>query len=142
MTTAGGMYSYMTYGFGRVIGLGTAVAIAAAYMIFVPGIVGALGYFAQTSILDLCGGFYMDWRIYTYCFIVLLFAVSYFHVEMVAKLLGLCLIGEIIVLMIFSFSVVVQGGGPDGMVWQALNLVTLFPAERDSKAPHEFSASG
>ena len=58
----------------------------------------------------------MDWRIYTYCFIVLLCAVSYFHVEAVARLLGFCPIGEIIVLMIFSFSVVVQGGGPDGIV--------------------------
>ncbi len=110
VTTAGGMYSYMTYGFGRVIGLGTAVAIAAAYMIFVPGILGAGGYFAHESILDLSGGYYLDWRIYTYCFIVLLWAVSYFHVETVARLLGFCLIGEILVLMIFSFAVVREGG--------------------------------
>ena len=58
---------------------------------------------------------------------MLLWAVSYFHVETVAKLLGLCLLGEIAVLMIFSFAVVVKGGGPDGMVWQALNPASLFP---------------
>src|SRR5262245_51991181 len=126
VTTAGGMYSYMTYGFGRVIGLGTAVAIAAAYMLFVPGIVGAGGFFAHESILDLSGGFDMDWRIYTYCFIVLIFIFSYFHVESVAKLLGFCLIGELIVLTIFSFSVVVKGGGPDGILWEALNPAALF----------------
>ncbi len=28
--------------------------------------------------------------------------------------------------MIFSFAVLVQGGGPDGIVWQALNPATIF----------------
>jgi amino acid transporter len=72
VTTAGGIYSYMSYGFGRVIGLGTAVGIAAAYMLFAAGVNGVTSYFAQTSILDLSGGFDMDWRIYAFCFIALM----------------------------------------------------------------------
>jgi amino acid transporter len=44
----------------------------------------------------------------------------------VARILGFCLLGEIIILMIFSFAVVVKGGGPDGIVWQALNPAALF----------------
>ena len=43
-----------------------------------------------------------------------------------AKILGFCLIGELIVLTIFSFAVVVKGGGPDGFVWEALNPAALF----------------
>ncbi len=34
VTTAGGIYSYMSYGFGRIVGIGTAVGITAAYMLF------------------------------------------------------------------------------------------------------------
>jgi amino acid transporter len=125
-TTAGGIYSYMSYGFGRVIGLGAAVGIAAAYILFTAGVNGVTSYFAQTSILNLSGGFDMDWRIYAFCFIALMFLITYFHIEIVAKILGVCLILEILILMIFSFAVVVQGGGPDGIVWQALNPAALF----------------
>jgi amino acid transporter len=126
VTTAGGIYSYMSYGFGRVIGLGAAVGIAAAYMLFAVGVNGVTTYFAQTSILDLSGGFNMDWRIYAFCFIALMFFITYFHIESVAKFLGLCLVGELIILLIFSFAVVVKGGGPDGIVWEALNPAAIF----------------
>ena len=90
-------------------------------MLFTVGVNGVTSYFAQTSILDLSGGFDMDWRIYAFCFIALMFLITYFHVEIVAKILGIALIGELVILMIFSFAVVVQGGGPDGIVWEALN---------------------
>jgi amino acid transporter len=126
VTTAGGIYSYMSYGFGRIVGLGAAVAIAAAYILFAAGVNGVTSYFAQTSILDLSGGFDMDWRIYAYCFIALMFLVTYFHVEIVARILGILLIGELLILMIFSFAVLVKGGGPDGIVWQALNPAGIF----------------
>lgn len=125
-TTAGGIYSYMSYGFGNIIGLGAAIGIAAAYMLFAVGVNGVTAYFAQTSILDLSGGFDMDWRIYAFIFIALMFLVTYFHVESVAKILGVALVGELVILLIFSFAVVVQGGGPDGFVWQALNPASIF----------------
>jgi amino acid transporter len=142
VTTAGGIYSYMSYGFGRIIGMGAAIGIAAAYMLFAVGVNGVTSYFAQTGILDLSGGFDMDWRIYAFCFIALMFLISYFHVESVAKLLGFCLIGEIIVLMIFSFAVVVKGGGPDGIVWEALNPAGFFTGgEGVAGAERVFGAS-
>jgi amino acid transporter len=125
VTTAGGIYSYTSYGFGRIIGLGTAVGIAAAYMLFAVGVNGVTSYFAQTSIDDLTG-FSMDWRIYAYCLIALLFVITYFHIEIVARILGFFLLGELVILMIFAFAVVVKGGGPDGIVWQALNPAGIF----------------
>jgi amino acid transporter len=125
VTTAGGFYSYTSYGFGRVIGLATAVGIAAAYMFFSLGVNGVTAYFAQTSIKDLAG-FSMDWRIYAFCLIAILFAITYFHIEIVARILGFFLLGELVILMIFSFAVIGHGGGPDGIVWQALNPAGLF----------------
>src|SRR6201993_4252261 len=52
-TTAGGFYSYTTYGFGRIIGLGTAIGIAFAYLLFAVGVNGVTTYFAKTSLNDL-----------------------------------------------------------------------------------------
>src|SRR3954453_9792263 len=125
VTTAGGFYSYITYGFGRIIGLATAVGIAAAYMFFALGVNGVTSYFAQTSINDLAG-FDMDWRIYAFCFLAILFAVTFFHIDLVARILGVCLLGELVILMVFSFAVVAHGGGPDGIVWQAPNPAGIF----------------
>jgi amino acid transporter len=126
VTTAGGFYSYTSYGFGRIIGLGTAVGIAAAYMLFAVGVNGVTSYFAQTSILDLSGGFDLDWRVYSYCFLLLLFVITYFHIDIVARILGVALIGELLILFIFAFAVLFQGGGPDGIVWSALNPAGIF----------------
>ncbi len=142
VTTAGGFYSYTSYGFGRIIGLGTAVGIAAAYMLFAVGVNGVTSYFAQTSIKDLSGGFNMDWRIYAYCLIALLFVITYFHIDIVAKILGVALIGELVILMIFSFAVLIKGGGPDGLVWQALNPAGIFGSgEGVAGAARVFGAS-
>jgi amino acid transporter len=120
VTTAGGFYSYTSYGFGRIIGLGTAIGIVVAYALFAVGVNGVTTYFANTSLNDLFG-ISMDWRIYCAIFIVLLFAVTYFHVEHVARILGICLLGELLILFIFSFTVLFKGGGPDGILWSALN---------------------
>jgi amino acid transporter len=126
VTTAGGIYSYMSYGFGRIIGLGAAIGIAAAYMLFAVGVNGVTSYFAQTSILDLSGGFDLDWRVYAFCFLTLMFLITYFHVEIVARFLGIALLGELVILLIFAFAVLFQGGGPDGIVWSALNPAGIF----------------
>jgi amino acid transporter len=125
-TTAGGFYSYTSYGFGRIIGLGTAIAIVCAYLFFAVGVNGVTAYFANTSVQSITG-FYMDWRIYSAIFIVLLFLITYFHVEVVARILGIALLGELLVLFIFSFSVLFQGGGPDGIMFNALNPAGIFP---------------
>ncbi len=55
VTTAGGFYSYTTYGFGRVIGLGTAIGIVSAYLLFAVGVNGVTVYFANTSLQNLFG---------------------------------------------------------------------------------------
>jgi amino acid transporter len=124
-TTAGGFYSYTSYGFGRIIGLGTAIAIVGAYLLFAVGVNGVTTYFANTSLKSLFG-ISMDWRIYAAILIILLFTITYFHVEMVARILGVALLGELLLLFIFSFAVLFKGGGPDGIVWGALNPAGLF----------------
>lgn len=120
VTTAGGFYSYTSYGFGRLIGLGTAIGILVAYALFTVGVNGVTTYFATTSLKDLFS-ISMDWRIYCAIFILLMLTITYFHVETVARILGICLLGELVILFTFSFAVLFKGGGPDGILWSALN---------------------
>ncbi len=123
-TTAGGFYSYTTYGFGRIIGLGTALGIVFAYLLFAVGVNGVTTYFANTSLNDLFS-ISMDWRIYAFGLLLLLFVITYFHIEVVARILGICLLGELVILFIFSFAVLFKGG-PDGILWSALSPAGLF----------------
>ncbi len=125
VTTAGGFYSYTSYGFGRIIGLGTAIGIVVAYLLFAAGVNGVTTYFANTSLNDLFG-ISMDWRIYAFLFLAILLLVTYFHVEIVARILGVFLIGELVILFVFALTVLFKGGGPGGIVWSALNPAGLF----------------
>jgi amino acid transporter len=124
-TTAGGFYSYTTYGFGRVIGLGTAIGIAFAYLLFAVGVNGVTTYFANTSLKDLFS-ISMDWRIYCFGFLLILLVITYFHIEIVARILGICLLAELVILFTFSFTVLFKGGGPDGIMFSALNPAGIF----------------
>ena len=125
VTTAGDFSYYTTYGFGRVIGLGTAIGIVSAYLLFGVGVNRVTSVLRQHGLQNLFG-FSMDWRIYAAIFILLLLLITYFHVEMVRRILGIALLGELVILFIFSFSVLGHGGGPDGILWSALNLAGLF----------------
>src|ERR1700684_3784489 len=52
VTSAGGFYSFVSHGFGQILGLGTATAVTFSYTILTASIVGIFAYFAQTTIQD------------------------------------------------------------------------------------------
>ena len=69
----------------------------------------------------------MDWRIYAFCFIVLMFFITYFHVESVAKILGH--LPHRRARRPHDLRVRRRrdrAAGPDGLVWQALNPASIF----------------
>jgi amino acid transporter len=55
---------------------------------------------------------------------------SYFDISLTAKVLGLCLVLEILMLALMAFAVLLHGGGPQGMVVESINPLNAFrPAE-------------
>ena len=55
VTSAGGFYSFVSHGFGQILGLGTASVITFSYTILTASIVGIFAYFAKTTISDWTG---------------------------------------------------------------------------------------
>ena len=55
MTSAGGFYTFVTRGLGRVLGLGSGLLIAVCYMVFSAAVTGMMGYFASTTVASLTG---------------------------------------------------------------------------------------
>ena len=95
VTTAGGIYSYMSYGFGRIVGMGTAVGITAAYMLFTAGVNRVTVVLRPDEHPRPVGRLRHGLADLRFCFIALMFFITYFHVEVVAKILGIALIGEL-----------------------------------------------
>ncbi|MEJ7894042.1 MAG: APC family permease [Solirubrobacteraceae bacterium] len=124
VTSAGGFYTFVTRGFGPVAGLGTGVLIALCYMIFASAVMGAFGYFAATS--------FQDWfavtipaYAYTALALAVMTAFAWFHIELTAKVLGVALVLEVVVLLIFSIGVLAAGGA-DGLSAEPLNPAQIF----------------
>jgi amino acid transporter len=122
VTAAGGFYSFITHGFGPVAGMGTAALISLCYVFFSSAVTGVTSYFASTSIEDWTGVSIPAWVIMAVT-ISIMSLLSWFHIELTAKILGVFLVTELIGLLIFGFAVLFQGGA------HGITLAPLNPFE-------------
>ena len=97
VTAAGGFYSFISHGLGRELGMGTGLAIALAYSVFEASLCGGFAYFAvrQTRPVRLplhvgCTRLFM---------VVLISVLSYFDIHVSARILGVALVTEVLILL-------------------------------------------
>ena len=124
VTAAGGFYSFVTHGFGTVMGMGTAALISLCYVIFCSAVLGVTGYFASTSFNEWFSIDIPAW-VFMIIFLAIITALSWFHIELTSKILGVFLVTELIGLLIFGFAVLFQGGA-EGVSLSPLNPAELF----------------
>lgn len=127
VTSAGGFYTFITRGFGRVAGLGAGILIALCYIVFSAAVVGVLGYFAATSFLDWFGIDLPAW-FFTAAGLSVIALFGWFHIELTAKVLGVFLISEVLVLLVLAVGVIASGGD-GGLSATPLNPAELFDNE-------------
>jgi amino acid transporter len=132
VTAAGGFYSFVTHGFGTVMGMGTAALISLCYVIFCSAVLGVTGYFASTSFNEWFSIDIPAW-VFMIIFLAIITALSWFHIELTSKILGVFLVTELIGLLIFGFAVLFQGGA-DGVSLSPLNPVEIFDNSAAIKA--------
>jgi amino acid transporter len=125
VTAAGGFYTFITRGLGRVAGLGSAFLIALCYVVFSAAVMGVFGYFASTTFNDWFGVDIPGW-IYSFVCLGVVSAFAFFHIELTAKVLGVALVCEVVALIILSVGVIGHGGGPDGFSASPLNPAKIF----------------
>ncbi len=122
VTSAGGFYTFVSRGLGRIAGVGSGLLIALCYVIFAAAVVGVMGYFAATSIETWTGLTLPAW-VYALAGLAIMSAFAWFHIELTAKVLGVMLVAEVLALLVLSFAIVFQGGA------QGLSLEPFNPAE-------------
>ncbi|MFC9898449.1 APC family permease [Nocardia sp. NPDC127579] len=81
--------------------------------------------FAQST-LESQLGLRVPWLLIAVIVLALNSALAYFAVDLAAKVLGVLLVGEVAILIAMAVSVLVHGGGPDGIPAAPINPVNAF----------------
>jgi amino acid transporter len=122
ITAVGGFYSFISHGLGRELGMGFAFASVAAYSVFEASLAGGFAYFANLKFAQY--GVHIRWFWFALAMVGLIALLTYFDVRLSARLLGLALIGEVIILLIMDIGIFGQGG--HNVSVDAINPVNAF----------------
>src|SRR4051795_7198871 len=125
ITTAGAFYGFITHGLGQVWGMASGALATMAYVVFEGSLIGIFAYFANDA-LDRWTGANVNWLLIAVVGIVAIGIFGYFDINIAAALLGTALIAEVILLGALSLSVLFSGGGPDGLLPEAVNPLNAF----------------
>jgi amino acid transporter len=121
VSNAGAFYVYVGRGLGAASGLAAAFISWAMYTTIQVGVYSFFGLQLQDSIARL-GGPNIPWWAYTLLMILVVGFLGYRRIELGAKVIGIALIGEILVVLVIDLAILIQGGD------HGLNLSGFNPA--------------
>ncbi|MFC7401016.1 APC family permease [Citricoccus sp. GCM10030269] len=133
LVNAGGFYAFVLRGLGRPAALVTGLVAMIGYNFFVAGAVGTIGFFAQSVIADLTG-LDLHWYLWSLICVVAAFLLSRQGIEFSARILGIALVCEVAILLIFDVAVLITTGftfqvfNPEIMLTGAVGIGFLFAA--------------
>jgi amino acid transporter len=127
VTSAGGMYAFISHGLGRTAGLGAAAVVTGAYAVLTAAVIGAFGYFTSTTVEDWTGLSIPVWPLLFGALAVnVLF--TWLEVRITARVLGVFFVAELAVLVLFAVVALAQGG-EGGLGAAPLNPLELVENE-------------
>ncbi|WP_279022971.1 APC family permease [Gibbsiella quercinecans] len=125
ITATGAFYGFISHGLGRIIGMAAGVAVTLTYMVFEAALVGIFAFFCEDLIHGL-SGMHIHWVVFALGMLIANGVLSYFDISLTSKVLGCCLVLEIIILTVVAGAVLVHGGGPQGFVPESINPLHAF----------------
>ena len=114
LRAAGGMFTYVSHGLGRTLGMMSGFSLAAAYTLFGASLIGGFAAFAQAKVADWTDSQPINWVWFALLGIAGIAALGYFDIPISAKILGVALLFELAIILIFTIGVFGQGGN-DGV---------------------------
>jgi amino acid transporter len=109
LVNSGGFYAFVVKGLGRTGGLIAGLIATLGYNFFVVGTIGTSGFFMQSIIAGLTG-FDLHWYVWGLLSIAVCFVMARTGVDFSSKVLGVSLVLETLMLVVFDISVFVQRG--------------------------------
>jgi amino acid transporter len=126
--SAGGFAAYVSRGLGAPWGFAAAFIALLAYGCMLAGIFGQLGAFAHSIMLDKAG-VDLPWQAWVAIGLAAVGILGYNDIKLSARVLGVLMITEVLILLILDFAVVGQGGN------SGLSAVAFEPSKVFSGAP-------
>jgi amino acid transporter len=123
LRAAGGMFTYVSHGLGRPWGLMSGLSLAAAYTLFGASLIGGFAAFAQNKLAE--NGHSVPWIWIALAGTVGIMLLGYFDIKISAQILGVALLCELAIILIFTIGVFIQGGN-DGISAAPVNPINGF----------------
>lgn len=118
---AGALFSYISAGLGRPLGIGVAFVAVISYGLISIGSIGPFAVFAEYTVQSLLG-LSIPWPVWGLLGVVLMGVLGQLNVELNMRVLGFFMIAEVLVLAVLGIAIVVQGGA------EGLSLEAFSPA--------------
>jgi len=125
ITNSGAFYAYVSQGLGRPLGVGTSLVALVAYNTMQVGIYGLFG-FQLSLFIEAKTGMASPWWVWIFLCIIVVGLLGVNRVDLSAKVLGVLVALEFIVVIIFD--IVALSAAPEGVSAVALNpMAALTP---------------
>ncbi|KQR20042.1 amino acid transporter [Agreia sp. Leaf335] len=121
---AGAFFSYVTAGLGARLGLGTAFTALVAYTAIQVGVYGYMGW-AVGDLVTYFGGPDAAWWLYSFAAMAIVAVLGYRHIDLSARVLGVALALEILVVVVLDV-VIFASGGDSGIATETFDPATVF----------------
>lgn len=106
---AGAFYAIIAASFGRLWGLAAAYVALISYVALCCATLSALGFFTS-DLIQRMAGISLSWTANSFIWLAILTALSYYRITLTAKLLGLALVSEVILIVFLDFAIISQNG--------------------------------
>ena len=106
---AGAFYSYVRTGLGRVAGFGAAALAITTYLVLLVSVSAYLGAATRNALISLADVSVPWWALSAICLLVIGF-LGFRNIEMSARVLGVFLVAEILIVAALDLAVVLRGG--------------------------------
>ncbi|MFG2288467.1 APC family permease [Streptomyces sp. NPDC048595] len=110
---AGAFYASIGRGLGRAAGAGSAYVALLSYNAIEVGLLAVFGRFTASGFAALTGA-RVPWWVWAAAGLAAIALLGYRRVTLSAKVLGVALALEVLILLVFEAAVCAHGGGPDG----------------------------
>ncbi|WP_043807109.1 APC family permease [Rhodococcus triatomae] len=109
----GSFYAFISAGIGKIPGLGAAFVAVVSYLLMLSGCFVFTGL-TVTEFIQSINGPETPWWLWTAIAWIAVSVMCYFHIEVSAKILGVAMLFEIAIVVVFNVAVVFHGGGTEG----------------------------
>jgi amino acid transporter len=140
VSSVGGFYSYISMGLGRDVGMAAGFASLASYSVFEASLTGLFSFFGNAWLQSHLG-INVPWIWLALLMILLTSILSYQDVQISAKILGVALILEVVMLLIFDAGIILAKGGTNFNV-ESLNIAHVMTSVTAQKVGSVNIAAG